>query len=262
MTLIRKKQFLDIFAIFKEIELFIGMGNPDAEIHLVGCETKDEGNQDIINHEIKLNYSHWQDIVNHHNHLADPFDPILSSRAAPFKDFNPFSPLLYKPTLAIVNEKYSGRTYAGMDRMIQSIFGNTTLTARETGTFDKSIFSKTFISEINHTPAKNQNVSNFDLKDHLKNDSFDRLIDEFYKSFKTTILYCGKNDKYVDKTNSEARSQIISRYLPGTLQYHLIDGIEVYSNEKGQKVILTRHFSSGFGNDMAQKITAIINLTL
>ena len=255
MTLITKKSFLDIFNVKKDIELYIGMGNPDAKIHFVGCETKDEGDNDIINREIRQNYSHWQDIVHNYNHLTNAFDPILLNRTNPLDGFNPFSPLLYAPTLAIVNRNFGGRTYAGMERMIRKITGED-LRARETEDYSKSMFSKIFISELNHVPARNYNESNFDLDTYLSNKDYDPLSD-FYKSFDTTILYCGKNKKYVGSTNSEQREQLVSIYLSGTISHQVINDMEVYYNSNGQKLILTRHFSSGFGEEIAQTIANI-----
>ena len=38
--------------------------------------------------------------------------------------------------------------------------------------------------------------------------------------------------------------------------------MEVYYNSNGQKLILTRHFSSGFGEEIAQSISEIVSMNL
>ena len=80
----------------------------------------------------------------------------------------------------------------------------------------------------------------------------------FYRSFKTVVIYCGRNNKYVGKIGTENRLRVIQIFNPTLAHLDLItvetpsSPIEIYSNDLGSKVILCRHLSSGFGNNVAQ----------
>lgn len=271
MPLINKPEFIELLnstflrALNENKENFyVGMGNPNADILLIGSEkaldSSDAKYAPTLRHELELNKDHWIDLLDNYNHLENPFDLNLLNRNPPLNRFNPFNPLFLEQTANIVGNR-AGHTYAGMKRLINSVHNqNFDL---YTNDFTSNVFSKIFISELSTKTALNQNDANFNLEKFLASDRYNFLTttaSNFYQSFKTVVIYCGLKDKYVGRKGKENRLKVIQIFNPTLSHMDLItiattsSPIEIYSNGLGSKVILCRHFSGGFGNDMAQAL--------
>ena len=90
MTLIRNKKFktlVNSIANYTQ-EKYLGMGNPDSKILLVGSEKAlsptHEEDMIIRNHELLNNHYQWYDIINHYNYLTDNFDSVILKRGHAF----------------------------------------------------------------------------------------------------------------------------------------------------------------------------------
>ncbi len=254
ITAISKKEDKDFLCHYP----YIGMGNPDAKILFVGSEKgfNPAASMKIDLHERKLNFIHWNDIVNNYNHLRDHFHPILKLRKG-LDGFNPFSPLTLNETAEKVYGK-GNHTYKKMEKIIQAQF-LTYATAAEPinlfeitpGSFHKSLFKHCFITEISDLPKSNQGQgSKFNFKEFKKSCRYSHMLTgktgDFYRSFKTVIIYAGS--LYAGVHNSNQRAEIIALFNP------LIDlkkdyrrgyVSDIYESKKGgAKIIVCPHLIS------------------
>ncbi len=246
---------------------YIGMGNPDADVLLVGCEKALEEEQEpmrsIWAHEFLYNQEHWSDIVKHHTG-TDPFDPSLLLRPDKLAGFNPYSPILFAPTASIVKRK-GGHTYRGMERLVSAYEARGSL-APTTSLFDsvhftKSIFSRVFITELSDKVALRSADAGFDVKTFIggpRHRFMSSMASEFYQGFRTVVLYCGRNAKYVGRTGTPEREAILRIFNPAVSHTQLTvhSGFDVYAPPKGARIILCRHFAAGFGTAMAKAVAA------
>ena len=85
---------------------------------------------------------------------------------------------------------------------------------------------------------------------------------EFYQDFKTVVIYCGKgrNYRYVGNPDSDSRLRILQIFNPNInhtdRRVVTENGVnfDVYENGTCAKLILCRHFSSGYGLLQAKEI--------
>lgn len=271
MALINRQEFVELLNsnFLRDLnenkeDFYVGMGNPNADTLLIGSEKAldplDTTYAPILRHELELNIDHWIDLLDNYNHIENPFDLNLLNRNPPLNRFNPFNPLFLEQTANIVRNK-SGHSYAGMKRLINSVHNQNF--GLYTHDFTSNVFSKIFISELSTNTALNQNVANFNLANFLDSARYNFLTttaSNFYRSFKTVVIYCGLKNKYLGKNDSENRLKVIRIFNPTLSHMDLItinttsSPIKIYSNGLGSKVILCRHFAAGFGNDMAQAL--------
>jgi hypothetical protein len=239
-------------------EFYIGMGNPDSEILVVGQEkalsnggkilSNDEIQQlfalhglgllqrrhlpdnfsaTIYNQECSLNVEHWCDIINNYQGLIDPLDQVLSTRLHPFTNFNPFQPLIYSPTWRIVNGRH-GHYYYGLQRLINAYGGlqvppYTTRIIPATP-WVESTFSKCFITELSVIAARNTREASFSFENWKKSTRFKFLSGEtqcnsnFFRGFKNVIIAAGA--RYVGEVGTPQREAIIQLFNPHLLNVH------------------------------------------
>jgi hypothetical protein len=237
---------------------YIGMGNPDAKILFVGSEKgfNPMTSLKIDLHERKLNFIHWNDILNNYNHLRDHFHPILKLRKG-LDGFNPFSPLTLNETAEKVYGK-GNHTYKKMEKIIQAQFINYTSSAEAInlleitpGSYHKSLFKYCFVTEISDLPKSNQNQgSAFNFNEFKKSCRYSHLltgkIGDFYRSFKTVIIYAGS--RYAGAHNSKQRAEIISLFNPNInmkKDYRRGYVSDIYETKKGgAKIIVCPHITS------------------
>ena len=270
MALINRQEFVELLNsnFLRDLNenkenFYVGMGNPNADTLLIGSEKAlnplDAIYAPILRHELELNIDHWIDLLDNYNHLENPFDLNLLNRNPPLNRFNPFNPLFLVQTANIVGNT-AGHTYAGMNRLINRVHNQNF--GLYTNDFTSNFFSKIFISELSTNTALNQNVANFNLANFLDSARYNFLTttaSNFYRSFKTVVIYCGRNTHYVGIPGTENRLKVIQIFNP-TLSHidlitiNAISPIEIYSNGVGSNVILCRHFAAGFSNDMAQAL--------
>lgn len=275
MALIIKESFQNLLVSFdrKNDFPYIGMGNPNSKILFVGSEKAlDSSNplyNEIFEHELFLNFEHWFNVLQNSNHLTDPFDLILQNRNHPFNGFNPFNPLIFEITSLIVRNSGAGHTYFGLQRLLNAYenLNNEEVSNIFSDRFTDNTFSKCFITELSANPARNQVKANFKLNEFLISERYEfmrGIASEFYQDFETVVIYCGKNNRYVGLPNSDRRLEVLRIFNPhivhGDLRQVNINGclFDVYENNNGAKLILTRHLSSGFGYNMANAIASEI----
>jgi len=252
-----------------QLNPYVGMGNPDSDILMVGTEKAlsvvNPAHAAILVHELYLNVSHWNDLIVNHNHLTHPFDPNLLARFAPFTEFNPFSPLLFEITRQLVLGHH-GHTYYGLERLLmqyEAINGLAPTNVMENINFHDSSFSRCFITEISARPAVNLNQAKFNLAHFFTGNRYHYMTAQaaaFYQSFRTVVMYAGKNAKYVGNAGTQNRLQII-RIFNTNLTHadiHILPDHVYYDNGTGARVILCRHLSSGFGGAIPHNVALSI----
>ena len=274
MSLINKNSFLNL--INENTSEYIGMGNPNSNLLLVGSEKAIDLSLHplIAHHELYHNYMHWKDLVCNHNTLYDPYDGVLLHRPYPLDGFNPFNPLFLGVTRRIVMP-LGGHTYKKIKRLVNHFQNIRHLPVTDINpiyapgnNFDLNTFSKCFITDLSSKPATNQNKANFKLDKFLQSERYNFLSHHaasFYQDFKTTILYFGKNVNYIGKVNSPQRLSILRIYNPiieHTDRQMITSGgfnFECYIPKTGSKVILSYHFTA-FGSFTANYSIALASL--
>jgi len=262
MPLINKNSFLNLINDYtSESSEYIGMGNPNSNLLLVGSEKAFDVNLQplIAHHELYHNNMHWKDLVCNHNTLYDPYDGELLHRPHPLDGFNPFNPLFLDETRQIVMP-LGGHTYKKIKKLINDFQHLNHLPANDINpittpgnNFELNTFSKCFITDLSCIPANNQNKANFQLDEFLQSERYNFLshhASSFYQDFKTTILYFGNNTNYIGIVNSPQRLSILRIFNPSIThadrQIININGIEFecYIPKNGSKVILSYHFTN------------------
>jgi hypothetical protein len=261
---IEKKSFINIFNntnIQKNSKNYIGMGNPDSEILFVGQEKalnlNDEAYSPIVNHESVLNFAHWNDIVSNHLGITDNFSPDLMTRAEPLNGFNPFSPMLFPPTAAIVGP-LGGHTYKKIRALLNARNGARELNIFETNIFTDSIFSECFITEVSDKPSLTRSGNPM-----TQSRSIFVSSNEFYRSFKTVVVHVGLNSKdYIYARNSVERYNFLKiNFNSGILNPPIVlflggnKEADVYENPLNNSKIIICHQlsgSAGWSNDQLQ----------
>ena len=251
--------------ILKNSENYIGMGNPDSNILFVGQEkalnVNDEIYDPIVNHESVLNYAHWNDIVVNHLGITDNFSPDLMTRLAPLNGFNPFSPMLFPPTAAIV-QPLGGHTYRKIEALLNARIGVRILNIFETEIFTDSIFSECFLTEISDKPSLKRAGNRMTPARDIFISS-----NEFYKSFKTVVVNVGLNSTdYIYSRNSEERYIFLkTNFNNGLLNQPITIDLggnkeaDVYINpENNSKIIVCNQLSgsAGWSNDQLTRLSA------
>ncbi len=283
MPIINKPSFIELINSINNLTIqnedrpayYLGMGNPNSDILIVGKEKaldlNDEVYYPIINHESLLNINHWTDLIQNYNNLEDPFHNILLQRIGNLNGFNPFSPLLF-PQIANIVHHNGGHTYQKISYLISLVYPVTNLF--ENILFENSIFSKFFLTEINHTPALNN--ANFNLTNFMNGPRYNFMsASDFYKSFRIVIVHVGLNSpKYIGSRFSVGRYQLLRSLFnknlennPQTLNLGENNNgqiqADLYTADVGANIIVCNQLSGSAGwtnNSLIQLSEEIQNL--
>ena len=236
---------------------YIGMGNPDADILLVGREkAMDPGkliDQPIILHELLLNHPHWYDIVVNHTNTGS-HDPALLQRPHPFTDFSPYNPLLFQDTRHRVARKGS-HTYRRMWLTVNrgatahQLRGLSRMNNQQQEAWSWGLFDKVFITELSIQVARKSTEAPtpFRLTEWLQSARYrfmSGMAAPFYRRFETVVIYAGvKTHDYVGAPGSPERLHLV-KLFNSTLTHDdmrlLADGaVQEYANGSGARVLIT-----------------------
>jgi hypothetical protein len=255
---------------------YVGMGNPDADILMVGREKAlnpaDAAYWDIILHELILNHAHWYDIVHHHADVH-PHEAALLGRGAPFTWFSPYNPLRWLPTWNMVTGP-GHHTYQGMWTAVNCNTGNADvnglggLNAAAAEAWLWSLFDKVFITELNLRVAVHGDDPGFDLANWLHGPRYTFMAGigaPFYRRFKTVVIYAGvTNHHYVGAPGSPERLALVQLFNPTLTHANLVvlghpdQQIEQYANGQGARVLITPHLSGANGWGAAAAIQHLL----
>jgi hypothetical protein len=238
---------------------YIGMGNPDADILLVGREKAldpdEPHDRPIILHELLLNHPHWYDIVVNHPNKGS-HDAALLQRPHPFTDFSPYNPLLFQDTRHRVARKGS-HTYRRMWLTVNrgatahQLRGLSRMNNQQQEAWSWGLFDKVFITELSIQVARKSNEAPtpFRLTEWLQSARYrfmSRMAAAFYRRFKTVVIYAGVNDtgvKYVGAPGSPERLALVQIFNPSLTHNHMhlrANGmVQEYANGSGARVLIT-----------------------
>jgi hypothetical protein len=224
---------------------YIGTGNPDADILIIGKEasiSKEQGDQ--LNQEFKSNFEHWKTIVKtgdfDQSKIKD-CDCVYRTPLYPYKG----------QLLKINNGNNSGtsRTWYNYQKLINEIFN--------TPKNEKIDFhEKVFITETNSTPCKR--TKNADtLSIEFRKDKF--LRSEFFQSFPIVIL-AGLGYYEIDENNNEVETVYGVKFT----EKRLAGGKESqpywihYSKDPKKILINTRQLSINVSDALLQEVALAI----
>jgi hypothetical protein len=242
---------------------YVGMGNPDSNLLIVGSEKAYNTNlSSVIDlHERRLNFLHWKNIIEHYNHLSDNLHPILMTRED-LEGFNPFSPLTLANTAKVVIES-PNHTYRNIYSIINSQLQNYSsnepvpiLWEISPFAYNKSMFKHCFLTDISDLPKKRQGDGNkFRFKDfkegcryeHIKNGS----LGDFYRNFCSILIYAG--NEYAGLHGSSQRKDILQLFNPNIdveKDYKKGYCSDIYESLKGgARIVVCHQLTSRTFND-------------
>jgi hypothetical protein len=270
-----------------ELPPYIGMGNPDADILLVGCEQALEPMIDaqIIWHELVLNHAHWHDIVVNH-HRTPSHDPTLLLRQPPFAGFSPYNPLLWPATWQKVVAARGNHTYCGMWKAVNCGAGNADvnglgrLEPDAAKNWQWHLFDKVFLTELNVRVAKRSADAQFNGLEGPRYDFMSGIGASFYQRFKTVVIYAGGNPRYIGTPRSARRLSLITLFNPnlqlahrhvhtfnvmihppgaahGPIPYTSLS-VEEYTNGNGRRLLIAPHLSRENGKRAALAVQHLL----
>ena len=220
-------------AYFSEKELsepnpfYIGFGNPNASLLLIGQEkaidqTTDDGKKSMKLESTRNPYQ-WQKmitegIVDRNYEVEDP-------------DYKVEDPGGFKnPSFPYTEKRKGSNTWNHYQLLVKRLFP-------DLEDYSNSFFTKTFITEINHEVSKKKvgNQANPIRKNFMSH--------RFFKSFPMTIIAAGN---YLSDGEIEERFDV--KRVPGDLSESNMK-LQVFENQEQQRVVLsTRQFSNFYFN--------------
>lgn len=170
------KEFRDLIACTKDTEDFIGYGNPNAKILIIGKEEgfdiKKEENNIIYNQASKGNWKGWEEVIG---------NPSITPDSIPvWKDSGKFCPLYpWK------GDDLPKGTWTNYQELINRLY-------READAGKMTTFHQyAFITEFNDRPSKTSKRKDSKVQERITHRCENVLNHPFYKSFPIVIAACG-----------------------------------------------------------------------
>lgn len=170
------KEFKDLIACTKDTEDFIGYGNPNAKILIIGKEEgfdiKKEENNIIYNQASKGNWKGWEEVIG---------NPSITPDSIPvWKDSGKFCPLYpWK------GDDLPKGTWTNYQELINRLYPEAD--AGKMTTFHQYAF----ITEFNDLPSKTSKRKDSKVQERITHRCENVLNHPFYKSFPIVIAACG-----------------------------------------------------------------------
>lgn len=208
---------------------FIGFGNPNAKILILGKEKGfDKSNLKQLEYESINNPREWYNYIL--NNIGSNKNKFYDSE----NYINTFFPYL--------NNNKSGHTWSKYHTLLNNIYNSIPKAENE-------FLGYAFISEINFIPSKYSEIKRFDNSERLN-----MLNNKFFKSFEIIILACGN---YLKKEEIESIFSV--NYSESILKKR--ENIHIYKNSN-QILINTRQLSMDTSNDLLIKIADLTKIKL
>jgi len=228
-----------------ELLKYIGTGNPNADILIIGKESSvDDKNSEQFKFELKDNFKNWQKKRNYNQDDVPDF--------CTWDDYDPIFP--YKgQKYNISNRSNSGtsRTWFTYQKLINNIFDTP-------NNKDIDFHKKVFITEVNSTPSRktvDADISSIDFrKDFI-------LKSDFFQSFPIVII-SGVGYFYISSNCNEIEKIFKVQYLEKKLaggkksQPYWVHSSKV--NQPSKLLINTYQLSIGISDDLLKEIANLI----
>lgn len=237
-------EFKEIVAKCQQKGFYLGTGNPNASILVIGKECAIEPNSEQFQREINNNINDWNNNINQNIQFEDISQYVNN----PDPKYNPLFP--YKgQRLAvrkerkdkkIINDGGTSDTWVNYQKLNNKIF-------EEKSNLNDIDFHKFFfITEMNEVVSKTSEISKKETKEYILKSIRERLDffkndHWFFQKFPIVILACGK--KYISdqEIQNNFGVKISKEKTLKKGQYFRV----FYNDDKTKLVINTRQFSSG-----------------
>jgi hypothetical protein len=210
---------------------YIGFGNPNSKILIFGKEKGfTKANTYQLEYESLKNPTEWKEYVEAKTKINSE---IKYSKNGNY--INAFCPYLEENKSGHTWNKY----YVLLNKIVPTI-------SKENNDF----FKHSFISEINHKPAKRSEIK------HFKNSNrIEMLRHDYFKTFDITILACGN---YLDRTSIE---EIFNVKFDNSNLSVPRQKLEIFKN--GNRILInTRQLSFDVSNEYLQRIADNVKMYL
>lgn len=246
-------EFSGIVKKCREKGFYLGTGNPNSSILVIGKECAIEPNSEQCLREIINNSNDW----NYNIHQNIQFDDISQYVDNPQPKYNPLFPYKgqkfavrkVKKDKRIINDGGTSDTWVNYQKLNNKIFIDK-LNINNID-FHKSFF----ITEMNEVVSKTSEITKKEAKEYILKSIRERLDFfkndiNFFQKFPIIILACGKY--YISEQDIENtfRVKISKEEILKKGQYFRL----FYNEDKTKLVVNTRQFSSGVLNELLEQI--------
>lgn len=202
---------------------YVGFGNPNSDMLILGKEKGfDTNNKEQLYFESIKNPSEWSYYVD--KEVTFNKERYYETSEHYLNAYYPYS-----------GKMKSGHTWSKYSKLTSGLLNNSGLTE------NNSFLEHVFISEINHEPSKYSKIRQFNFQTRI-----DFLKNDFYKSFKTTIIGCGN---YLPKKSIEDIFDVKFHECHSKPREKLL----VFKNGE-RKLILTRQLSMDVKNEFIARL--------
>lgn len=230
------KDFRDLIACTKDTEDFIGYGNPNAKILIIGKEEsfdiKKGENNIIYNQASKGNWKGWEEVIG---------NPSITPDSIPvWKDSGKFCPLYpWK------GDDLPKGTWTNYQKLINCLYPEAD--AGKMTTFHQYAF----ITEFNDSPSKTSKRKDTEVQKSIKHRCENVLNHPFYKSFPIVIAACGH---YVGDYNINLEDIFNQKYIePESIKIRTGEWINIHRKDN-RILIHTRQLSNAFSFELIERI--------
>lgn len=257
--MIYSNEFKNIVKKCQEKGLYLGTGNPNSSILVIGKECAIIPNSEQYQREISNNINDWNDNINQNIR----FDDVSRYLNNPLPKYNPLFPYkgqrfaVRKETRdkKIINDGGTSDTWVNYQKLNNKIF-------EEKSNINYIDFHKSFfITEMNEVVSKTSEITKKEAKEAILKSIRERLDFfkndlDFFQKFSIIILACGK--KYISEQEIQDifTVRISKEKILKQGQYFRV----FFNNDKTKLVINTRQFSSGVLGILMDEIANEINL--
>ena len=231
------KEFRDLIACANKENDFIGYGNPNAKILIIGKEESlDIGKEDdkrIYEIAVKSNCELWKKNDLDASSLTPDSIPVWKDS----KDFNPLYP--WK------GDELPNGTWNNYQKLINCLY--TTADVGKMTTFHQYAF----ITEFNDLPSKKSKRKDPEVQQRITHRCKNVLNHPFYKSFPIVIAACGH---YVKDYNINLEDIFNQKYIePESVKIKTGEWINI--NRKDNRILIhTRQLSNSFSPELIKCI--------
>lgn len=237
-------EFKNIVKKCQEKSFYLGTGNPNASILVIGKECAIEPDSEQCQREISNNINDWNNNITQNIQ----FENVSQYVNNPQPKYNPLFP--YKgqrfavrkerKDKKIINDGGTSDTWANYQKLNNKIF------EKKSNVNDIDFHKSFFISEMNEVVSKTSEISKKEAKESIEKSIRERLDFfkndyDFFQKFSIIILACGKNYIREQEIESIFRVNSFKEEILKQGQYFRV----FFNDDKTKLVINTRQFSSG-----------------
>lgn len=184
-----RKEFVNLVNHSDWKDVFIGYGNPDADILIIGQETADDKQSKDCEKFYTPNQSQWKETIEH-NRL-----PQTDSQGEyKFPKFVPSFPFKTQKATIRSGDGNSGATWYWYQRLHDQIYP-----VAKDPNGNINFFERIFITELNGEPRKNHRVKQENIESQIaKRFDIMRETKSFWSHFKVVLFLCGSYSEAID----------------------------------------------------------------